>query len=212
MSALSASTSQFIGARVASRQTSAKRTVTKAIKAEVTEEEVAQAPFLTVGSTAPFKNFDPALLLSKQPAAELVRYREAELTHGRVCMLASVGMLVGEKFNPLFDGAISGPSINQMQQVPKDFWLPLSFVVLLAEFYRARKGWTNPIGASASEIMTLKADYTPGDLGYDPLGLKPTTPDALLEMQNKELNNGRLAMIGTAGIMVQELITQQTVW
>ncbi|MEC8280291.1 MAG: chlorophyll a-b binding domain-containing protein [Verrucomicrobiota bacterium] len=46
----------------------------------------------------------------------------------------------------------------------------------------------------------------PGDFGFDPLGLKPTDPAELLEMQNKELNNGRLAMIAIAGFFAQELI------
>merc|ERR1711865_538894 len=156
--------------------------------------------------------FDPANLLSKEDKSTLVRYREAELTHGRVCMLASLGFLVGESFNPLFDGQITGPAINQFQQVPESFWLPLSGVVMMAELYRARIGWKNPIGASYVDMMTLKEDYLPGDLGYDPLNLKPKTADALLTMQNKELNNGRLAMIGVAGMVVQELITQEPIF
>jgi light-harvesting complex I chlorophyll a/b binding protein 1 len=44
-------------------------------------------------------------------------------------------------------------------------------------------------------------------LGFDPLGLKPTDPAELKEMQTKELNNGRLAMIAAAGMIVQELAT-----
>lgn len=213
MSTLSASASKFVGVSIRPRRACVQRTVvSKAIRAEVTDEEISTAPFLAVGSTAPFERFDPTGLLSKESKPTLVRYREAELTHGRVCMLASVGILVGEKFNPLFNGSITGPAINHFQQVPEYFWLPLVFAISLAEIYRAQLGWTNPVGASATEIMTLKADYTPGDLGYDPLGLKPTTEAGLLEMKNKELNNGRLAMIGTAGMVVQELITQQTVW
>ena len=35
-------------------------------------------------------------------------YREAEVTHGRVAMLAALGFVVGEKFNPLFGGSITG--------------------------------------------------------------------------------------------------------
>ena len=35
-------------------------------------------------------------------------YREAEITHGRVAMLASLGFVVGEAVNPLFNGAITG--------------------------------------------------------------------------------------------------------
>ncbi|CAN0439100.1 unnamed protein product, partial [Scytosiphon promiscuus] len=53
----------------------------------------------------------------------------------------------------------------------------------------------------------LREDYTPGDLGFDPLGLKPKTEAALATMQTKELNNGRLAMIGIAGMLVQELVS-----
>ncbi|CAN0357452.1 unnamed protein product, partial [Scytosiphon promiscuus] len=52
----------------------------------------------------------------------------------------------------------------------------------------------------------LKEDYSPGDLGFDPLGIKPKTDADLETMQTKELNNGRLAMIGIAGMLVQELV------
>ena len=43
------------------------------------------------------------------------RYREAELTHGRVCMLASIGMLTGEAVEPnapFFNAQITGASIR----------------------------------------------------------------------------------------------------
>jgi light-harvesting complex I chlorophyll a/b binding protein 1 len=53
----------------------------------------------------------------------------------------------------------------------------------------------------------IRADHEPGDLGFDPLGLKPTDPAELKEMQTKELNNGRLAMIAAAGMIAQELAT-----
>jgi len=43
--------------------------------------------------------------------------------------------------------------------------------------------------------------------GFDPLGLKPTDAAELKEMQTKELNNGRLAMIAAAGMIAQELAT-----
>ena len=51
----------------------------------------------------------------------------------------------------------------------------------------------------------LKEDYSPGDLGFDPLGLKPKTEAELMTMQTKELNNGRLAMLATIGVWAQEL-------
>ncbi|CAN0114130.1 unnamed protein product, partial [Ectocarpus fasciculatus] len=52
----------------------------------------------------------------------------------------------------------------------------------------------------------LKEDYIPGDLGFDPLNLKPDDEEALDVMKTKELNNGRLAMIGIAGMLAQELV------
>jgi len=167
------------------------------------------------GSTSPLGEFDPLGFLDGKTDMQIKRYREAEVTHGRVCMLASVGMIVGENFNPLFDGKITGPAINQFQQVPAPFWTALLAAVAAAELNRANIGWVNPVGKdtspTADNIFALNDDYTPGDIGYDPLGLKPTVESELREMQTKELNNGRLAMIATAGMVVQELITQQPV-
>ena len=58
-----------------------------------------------------------------------------------------------------------------------------------------------------AQPWTIRSDHLPGDLGFDPLGLKPTDPAELAEMQTKELNNGRLAMIAIAGMIVQEGVT-----
>jgi hypothetical protein len=57
----------------------------------------------------------------------------------------------------------------------------------------------------------LNDDYYPGDLGFDPIGLKPKNADGFAKMQTKELNNGRLAMIGAIGMLVQEQITHETI-
>ena len=58
-----------------------------------------------------------------------------------------------------------------------------------------------------SRLFRIKEDHLPGDLGFDPLGLKPTNDKDLKSMATKELNNGRLAMIGIAGMVAQELVS-----
>lgn len=55
------------------------------------------------GISAPFENiFDPADLIGRadgsvRPVQEIKRWREAEITHSRVAMLAAVGFVVGEQ-------------------------------------------------------------------------------------------------------------------
>lgn len=46
-----------------------------------------------------------------------------------------------------------------------------------------------------------------GDLGFDPLGLKPSNPESWERVQLRELKNGRLAMFAILGMIVQENIT-----
>merc|ERR1719443_2805048 len=65
-------------------------------------------------------NWDPAGFLDGKSELEGNRYREAELTHGRVGMLAALGFLVQEKFHPLFSGD-GGPAIDQIPALPP--WL-----------------------------------------------------------------------------------------
>ena len=55
----------------------------------------------------------------------------------------------------------------------------------------------------------MRTDFEAGDLGFDPLGLRPESAEEFKEMQTKELNNGRLAMIAMSGMVVQELVTGQ---
>jgi len=157
------------------------------------------------GNTSPGGNFDPLNFLDGKDDNTIRRYREAELTHGRVSMLASVGFIVAENFNPLFGGEIKGPAINHFQQLPSFFWVAVLAVVGGLELSRATKGWVNP--GDGKGIFLLKDDYIPGDIGWDPLGIKPETKEEFDIMQNRELNNGRLAMFAIAGDIAQELAT-----
>jgi hypothetical protein len=170
------------------------------------------APTFTVeslpGILAPVGLFDPLGFADKADAKTLKRYREAEVTHGRVAMLAVVGFLVGEKVEGssfLFDASIKGPAITHLAQVPGLFWAGLVIAIAGAETRRAEIGWVNPADVPVSQPGLLREDYSPGDIGFDPLGLKPSDPEELMTLATKELQNGRLAMLAAAGFMAQEL-------
>jgi len=163
------------------------------------------------GVTAPFGFFDPMGLIDDCAQEEILRFREAELAHGRVSMMAVVGCAVGEVFHPMFD--VSGPACRQLDlvlQTPagQSGGSVLLTAIFFSEIYRARTGWQPPKDAP----FMLQKGYTPGDLGFDPLGMKPKDAAGLLSMQNKELNNGRLAMLGVAGIVAQELVDGTSVF
>mmetsp|Transcript_11275 Transcript_11275/g.11308 ORF Transcript_11275/g.11308 Transcript_11275/m.11308 type:complete len:211 (-) Transcript_11275:85-717(-) len=165
--------------------------------------------FDDVGALPPTGFFDPLGISNDKTPAQLKKFREAEIKHGRVAMVAALGILVGESFNPLFDGKISGPAIYQFQEaddILSTFWVGVLFLIGLIEGQTIITGWESPSEASGKAVADLKADYTPGDLGFDPLGLKPTDADALATIRTKEIQNGRLAMLGVAGMVAQELV------
>ena len=135
--------------------------------------------------------FDPLNLLEGKSKLEVYKYREAELTHGRVAMLASLGFLVQEFYHPLFSPEITNVAINQIPELPPVFWFALTLGISAAEITRIQLGFANPYEANVKgkkgardEVKgTLKEGYYPGDLRFDPLNIKPTTPDAFRQMQ-----------------------------
>ena len=86
----------------------------------------------------------------------------------------------------------------------------MTLAIGLAETLRIQKGWANPYEGKDIKGNLLRDDYYPGDLGFDPLGLKPEDPAELRIMQEKELSHGRLAMLAAAGFMAQEAVTGAT--
>ena len=162
------------------------------------------------GATAPFGDFDP-LGLAPEDLTEMKRFREAEVTHGRVAMTAVLGFLVAESFHPLFGGNIGGPAIFHLTEVRKVaplFFELLAGTIATAEIYRSLVGWVPPPQVKKYFGGELKDSYYPGDIGFDPLGLKPSSPEEFVTMQNRELNNGRLAMLAAMGFIVQERINE----
>merc|ERR1740116_134321 len=183
----------------------------------IDEVDVKARLSLTAGVTDPMGFFDPVGFATQDTvsAGKLLFYREVELKHGRVAMLASLGILVGEQFHPLFGGNIDVPSYIAFQQTPlQTFWPAVLVAIAIPEIFSifSFQEPANIVGLQSTpgrEVWAIRTDHVPGDLGFDPLGLKPTNPEEWRQMQNKELNNGRLAMIASAGMIAQELASGQ---
>jgi len=195
-------------------------------KAMVTKAEGAVVAkgddLLKAGVVAPLGFFDPSGFSTDVSEGRLLFFREAEIKHGRVCMLAFVGILVGEQYHPLFGGNIDIPAAQHFTLTGGDiFWVAAYVQFLFAAFWEERrtsfpvlegKAFTGLMPNDSSEVFAAKSGRIPGDLGFDPLGLKPKKEADLLGMQNKEILNGRLAMIAVVGIIAQELVTGQKVF
>eukprot|EP00526_Cylindrotheca_closterium_P029638 CAMPEP_0113639518 /NCGR_PEP_ID=MMETSP0017_2-20120614/20730_1 /TAXON_ID=2856 /ORGANISM="Cylindrotheca closterium" /LENGTH=171 /DNA_ID=CAMNT_0000550733 /DNA_START=34 /DNA_END=546 /DNA_ORIENTATION=+ /assembly_acc=CAM_ASM_000147 len=141
---------------------------------------VAESPAFAVesipGALEPMGLFDPLGFAAKADEGTLKRYREAELAHGRVAMLATVGFLVGEAVESktfLFNGEVTGPAITHLAQVNPVFWILLGAGIAKAETERAEIGWVEPKDVPFDKPGVLRETYIPGNLGFDPLGLKP---------------------------------------
>ena len=158
------------------------------------------------GITGPLGFFDPVGFSTSPDVSEgkVKFYREVELKHGRVAMLASLGFLVAENFHPLFGGSIDVPSNIAFQETPLQTFWPAVMLVLSGIEVFSVFSFNSPFGG---EPWSIRSDYRNGDLGFDPLGLAPESEAEFKEMQTKELNNGRLAMIAIAGMVGQELAT-----
>jgi len=143
--------------------------------------------------TAPLENvelFDQYIFAKNiQP----VFLREAELKHGRLAMVGSILLPIYEQFS-------DNLGIHFFQDNSEFIGLGLSFM-FISEFSSMIRGWENP----TVKPFALKEDYQPGDFGLN-FG---ANEESLGIQMDKELNNGRLAMIGILGMMAQELATQQ---
>jgi len=157
------------------------------------------------GAISPLGFFDPLGFTDGMELGEVKRLREAEIMHGRVAMMATIGYIIGESTPTITYGMNVHHTIanNQIPEIAGTVLFPFFLFINIAEAARSSIGWVEP---GLGPLFTLRENYYPGDIRFDPLGLKPTDPKEFENMQNKELSNGRLAMLAAAGMCVQEQI------
>jgi len=144
------------------------------------------------GFTAPFKGFDPLGLADLGSEETLAWFRAAELKHSRVAMLATTGYLVqaaGFHFPGMLSKDVSFESLSTMK--PFDAWDAVP-----------EAGKEQIIGAIfLTEIISesqsphyLKGGDLPTVI-FPPINFSNVDAETLKTKRNRELNNGRLAMI-----------------
>eukprot|EP00908_Phaeocystis_cordata_P016374 Transcript_27638.p3 GENE.Transcript_27638~~Transcript_27638.p3 ORF type:complete len:122 (-),score=57.50 Transcript_27638:111-476(-) len=105
-------------------------------------------------------------------------------------MLAAAGMIHADKWHPLFNGKLSSNPLLALVQTPK-LGLIQIFIFI---------GFIEVLGI----LNSRRADYEPGNF----LGSAQWETDETWESyQLKELNNGRLAMFASIGMLTHAYIT-----
>ena len=85
------------------------------------------------------------------------------------------------------------------------YQIGIAALILAGEFTTMLRGYKNPFTDGSPSAFKLRDDYQPGDMGFHLADV--LSDSAFVDLSNKELNNGRLAMIASLGMIVQELIT-----
>tara|TARA_B110000003_G_C16633234_1_gene527452 strand:+ start:766 stop:1602 length:837 start_codon:yes stop_codon:yes gene_type:complete len=157
------------------------------------------------------KGFDP--LNCATDIATLKKYREAEIKHGRLAMLATVGWPISELFHPYLSEITQNTNIlSYNNKVPSilngglDKINPIFFMSII-------------VFTSTIESISLNKDYNnyfddriPGDYGFDPLNFYSNKGEfTKRNLELKELNNGRLAMLAITYFAFNEFITNNPI-
>jgi hypothetical protein len=197
-----ASSSAFCGVSSSTVQQASHATVT-ALRAEGS----ASLPFMPKpknlkGLAGERQEFDP---LGFAESVDVRWLREAELKHGRVSMLATIGFAIEPSFT--FPGVAANPDANQaLYTSPGYLWAILIFVIGYIES-SAYDGKITMLDMFKGE----GAKRAPGDLNFGK-GFLPKDAEGSLSIQEKELNNGRLAMFAIAGMIHHNLVVNGPLW
>jgi len=145
--------------------------------------------------------FDPLNLASPE---NLNKYREAEIKHGRLAMLAALGWPAAEKLEPIlakFTGAADelaetagrAPSLlnGGLEEAQIPYFLGAAFAI------------AGVADSKGTEIQQTK-QLEPGNVGFDPLTLYPTDAPTQEKYKLAELKHGRIAMVAITLYALEE--------
>jgi light-harvesting complex I chlorophyll a/b binding protein 1 len=173
-----------------------KKVAKKAPVKKAVVKKGATPSFDTIGVTPPVGLFDPIGFLGRGPEANR-RYTEMEIKHGRIAMLATLGVIVTEA-GIRFPGYISLSQDLKFSDIPGTldgayFGVPLA-------------GWAQIVALFAAlDIAVFRQD--PSDAPGDVVGDLPIEwvryddPEVKAFKLNAERNNGRAAMFGIIGMI-----------
>jgi hypothetical protein len=154
------------------------------------------------GATKPLGFFDPLGFTKNKKQHELVKLRESEIKHGRWGMISCLAI-------PVTELVTHKQAIHALDNA--DIISLSVFMIISAscEFQTILLGWENPFKDS-SKYFLMKEYYQPGNVGLSlPKTCLNNDEDFML---NAEINNGRLAMIGSLGMIVQELVSNKPIF
>lgn len=152
--------------------------------------------------------FDP--LNCSTSISKLRKYRESEIKHGRLAMLGTVGWPLAEIYHPSLSKIINSdnlltatgkvPSLlnGGLEKISPNFLVSIIIFAITIE--------------SANIVKNYDIESIPGDLGFDPLNIyRKNNVKNKRELELKELNNGRVAMLVILYFVIKELITNTPV-
>ena len=141
-----------------------------------------------------------------RPSALVLRdYREAEIRHGRLAMLAVVIWPIQEKIDQLLlEPKQCGPLLYGPITLP---YLPLFMTLLLMLL-----GYLDIYTKDIQEADGVGDAFLPGDCFWDPLKVLDGAPASMKRnMQERELFNGRVAMLAFAAFVFEEATSHEAV-
>lgn len=132
-----------------------------------------------------YTGFDP-LRLSE--LMDIKWLQQSEIKHGRICMLAFLGIIVQEFVH------LPGPEFNNPLATEAFFQVPTAGLWQIFLFCGLVEFITHKGRISYADMFSDGA--VPGEMGFNPLNLKMDD-----SMKLKEIKNGRLAMCGVGGVI-----------